>query len=89
MPKSKVSTQDAMKWFFQQDIWQQRLIARQACLKMYDELALDMPDHADSLARAKQLQRDAIRACKNQDQVAWDAAEAEHKSVMDAIKETV
>jgi hypothetical protein len=83
---SKPTTKQAMDWFFQQDIWEQRRIAREASLKMYDELGRDMPQFGDQFRKAKSLQRQAIRACVTRDQKTWDDCEAQHRVIMDSIK---
>ena len=76
----------ALDSFFGMDIWTQRKIGRQAGLKLYDELASDMPAFAGDFQAAKIWEKQAIKACKLQDQAMWDEATNEVKSILGRIK---
>lgn len=86
----QINMQAAMDAFFNMDVWTQRKIARQAGLRMYDELARDMPKYAGDFKLAKMWEKEAIRSCDRKDENLWITANEEIKKLMDSIKmETV
>ena len=82
----KIDMQAAMDAFFAMDEWTKRKIGRQAGLRMYDELARDMPKFAGEFKLAKVWEKEAIRSCDRKDEKLWTTANEEIKKLMDSIQ---